>query len=70
MINIDESLCSLSYILVDDTVKEIMAKGLGSQLVKVDIQSAYITIPVHPEDWNLSGMSWENCSFIQHCRLV
>ena len=40
-----------------------MTKGLGSQLVKVDIQSAYRTIPVHPEDWNLLGMSWENALF-------
>ena len=62
--NIDESLCSLSYISVDDAVKEIMAKGLGSQLAKVDIQSIYRTIPVHPEDWNLLGMSWENALFI------
>ena len=62
--NTDESLCSLSYISVDDTVKEIMAKGLGSQLAKVDIQSPYRTITVHPEDWNLLGMSWENVLFI------
>ena len=41
-----------------------MAKGLGSQLAKVDIQSAYRTIPVHLEDWNLLGMSWENALFI------
>ena len=48
--NIDETLCSLSYISVEDAVQEIMAKGQCSQLAKVDIQSAYRTIPVHPED--------------------
>ena len=62
--NIDETLCSLSYISVEDTVQEIVAKGQGSQLAKVDIQSTYRTIPVHPEDWNLLGMVWENFLFI------
>ena len=62
--NIDENLCSLSYISVEDAVEEIMARGQGSQLAKVDIQSAYRIIPVHPEDWRLLGMSWENSLFI------
>ena len=62
--NIDETLCSLSYISVEDTVQEIMAKGQGSQLAKADIQSAYKTILVHPEDWNLLGMAWDKSLFI------
>ena len=33
--NTDESLGSLSCISVDDAVKEIMAKRLGSQLAKL-----------------------------------
>ena len=62
--NIDETLCSLSYISVEDAVQETMEKGQGSQLAKVDIQSAYRTIPVHPEDWNLLGMAWDKSLFI------
>ena len=62
--NIDENLCSLSYISVEDAVKEIMAKGRGSQLAKIDIRSAYRIIPVYPEDWSLLGMSWESSLFI------
>ena len=58
--NIDETLCSLSYISVED---EVQAKG-SSYLAKVVIQSTYRTIPVHPEDWNLLGMVWENSLFI------
>ena len=56
--NIDETLCSLFDISIEDAVQEIMAKGQGSQLAKIDIQSAYRNIPVHPEDWNLLGMVW------------
>ena len=62
--NIDETLCSLFYISIEDAVQEIMAKGQGSQLAKIDIQSAYRNIPVHPEDWNLLGMVWGNSLFI------
>ena len=62
--NIDKTLCSLSYISIEDAVQEIMAKGQGAQLAKIDIQSAYRNIPVHPEDWNLLGMVWENSLFI------
>ena len=51
--NIDETLCSLSYISIEDAVQEIMAKGQGAQLPQIDIQSAYRNIPVHPKGWNL-----------------
>ena len=48
--NVYEMLCSLSYISVEDAVQQIMAKRKGSRLAKVDIESAYRIIPVHPED--------------------
>ena len=35
--NSDETLCSLSYISIEDAVQEIMAEGQGSYLAKVDI---------------------------------
>ena len=60
--NIVETLCSLSYISVE--VQEIMAKERGSQLAKVDIQSTCRIILVHPEDWNLLEMVWDNSLFI------
>ena len=33
--NIDEMLCFLSNVSVEDAVQKIMAKGQGSQLAKV-----------------------------------
>ncbi|KAL5515957.1 hypothetical protein EMCRGX_G001211 [Ephydatia muelleri] len=55
---IDPSLCSLSYISVD-SVASIAAKlGRGSLLAKIDIESAYRLVPVHPDDRHLLGIQW------------
>ena len=55
---IDPHLCSLSYSRVDDAATRILALGRGTLLVKVDIQSAYRLIPIHPDDRHLLGMGW------------
>ena len=61
---IDSELCSLKYVTVDDAVTAIQQKGLGAHLAKIDIQSAYRIIPVHPDDRWLLGMSWEGALYI------
>ena len=38
-------------------------KGWDSQLAGVGIQSTHRTILVHPEDWNLLGMVWDDSFF-------
>ena len=61
---IDSELCSLKYVTVDDAVTAIQQKGSGAHLAKIDIQSAYRIIPVHPDDRWLLGMSWEGALYI------
>ena len=46
---IDPSFCSLSYTTVDDIAAAVTALGAGALLAKVDIESAYRLIPVHPQ---------------------
>ena len=48
--DIDPSFCSLSYTTVDDIAAAVTALGAGALLAKVDIESAYRLIPVHPHD--------------------
>ena len=55
---IKPELCSLSYVSVDDAVRMAMELGPGALMAKLDIQSAYRMIPVHPADRRLLGMSW------------
>ena len=69
---IDPQLCSLSYARsyarLDDKVKRVLSHGSGALLTKIDIQSAYRIIPVHPADHSLLahpadhsllGMKWQ-----------
>ena len=60
---IDPSLCSLMYTSVDEAVRKGLECGKGSLMAKMDIRSAYRTIPVHPDDRHLLGMSWNDLSF-------
>ncbi len=53
---IEPEVCSLSYASVDQAVRIIMLKGKQTQMAKIDIESAYRLIPVHPEDRLLLGM--------------
>ena len=55
---IEPSLCSLSYISVDHAARMALALGRGTLLAKLDLESAYRMIPVHPDDRPLLGMKW------------
>ena len=47
---ISSSLCSLLYVSMGMAVEIVVQKGRGALLAKVDIQSAYRMLPIHPED--------------------
>jgi len=47
---ISSPLCSLWYVTVGDTVQQIFSLGRGCLLAKIDIQSAFRLIPIHPAD--------------------
>ena len=51
----DSALCSLSY--------RIRGRS-GALLAKLDVQSAYRNVPVHPEDQPLLGMEWRGDVFV------
>ena len=49
---------------VDDVVQQVLLKGRGSMLAKIDIKSAFRNVPVHPADRHLLGMMWKGQLFI------
>ena len=61
---IDPSLCSLSYTTVDDIAAAVARLGTGALLAKVDIESAYRLIPVHPQDRPLQAVQWEGKIYV------
>ena len=56
---IDAAFCSMSYTTVENVASLVADLGRGSLLAKVDIESAYRLIPVHPQDRQLQAMEWE-----------
>ena len=64
---IPSSLNSIQYITVDDAAQRIISLGLGTQMAKIDIRSAFHLIPVHPTDKHLLGMKWKEHTFIDTC---
>lgn len=55
---IDPDLCSLTYTTVDMIAEQITLLGKGTLQAKIDIESAYCLIPVHPHYRTLQAMSW------------
>ena len=61
---ISRQLCSLTYMKVDQVVQQVLSLGKGALLAKIDIESAFRNIPVHPDDRHLLGMRWNDELFI------
>lgn len=61
---IDPFLSTLSYTTVDDIATAVASLGAGALLAKVDVESAYRLIPVHPADRCLQAVKWKSQIFI------
>ena len=61
---IEASLCSLSYVTVDQVASMAASLGAGTLLAKVDIESAYRLVPVHPDDRPLLAMQWKGGVYV------
>ena len=55
---------SLAYTTVDQVAEVVARLGTAALLAKVDIESAYRLIPVHPQDRPLQAVRWEGQVFI------
>ena len=64
---ISPPLCSLHYVIIDDAVQQIFTLGKGCLLAKIDIQSAFRLLPVHPADRHLLLMKWNDKVYVDTC---
>ncbi len=53
---ISPDLCSLHYSSVEQAVSLVKSCGRGALMAKIDLQSAYRQVPVHPNDQFLLGI--------------
>ncbi len=61
---IEREVCSVSYTSVDAACERVVAVGRGCQLAKFDVEGAFRTVPVHPDDRWLLGMKWEGKVYV------
>ena len=61
---IDPALCSLHYTSVDEACRRVMALGAGAMLAMFDVQGAFRTVPVQPDDRWLLGMQWQGKTYV------
>lgn len=48
----------LQYIQVDNLIKLVCRCGCGAFMAKIDVDSAYRNVAIHPSDRYLLGMKW------------
>lgn len=56
---IAEDYISVSYILFKQVVAMILNLGVGAYIWKIDLDSAYRQLMVHPDFWHLLGLKWD-----------
>ena len=65
--SIPKELSSMTYITIDDAISEVLSRGPGTLLAKIDVRSAFRLVPVHPADRHLLAMEWKSGIFIDTC---
>lgn len=54
---IPDELCSVQYMALDDAIRHVVTSGPGTLMAKLDLKDAYKHIVVHPDDWDLLGLT-------------
>ena len=55
---------TLQYVRVDDAIHILQSLGPGSFMAKTDLKSAFRLIPIHPDDWHLLGIHWQDQYYV------
>lgn len=59
--------CVVHYASFDTAVELVMRAGKGAWLAKSDIKSAFRLLPVHPEDYELLGFTFDGLFYYDKC---
>lgn len=51
---------TVKYPRVDDAMKFMVKEGVGCYAAKTDIKEAFRVVPVHPDDYHLLGIKWND----------
>jgi hypothetical protein len=62
---IDPNLCSVNYSSFDKAIDIVHRLGKGALMGKRDIKSAFNLCPIHPDDFDLLGIYFDNRFWVQ-----
>ena len=65
--NIPDAHSSVHYASISDAIAVLKSLGAGCFLAKTDIESAFRIIPIHPSNFPLFGMTWDNQFYFDVC---
>ena len=63
---IPEDCLSVHYASINDAISVIKRMGAGF-MAKTDAKSAFRIIPIHPNDFALLDMKWQDSYYFDHC---
>jgi len=64
---IPDDRSTVHYASISDAISLIKRIGPGCFMAKTDIKSAFRIIPIHPQDYSLVGMKWNDKYFFDRC---
>ena len=64
---IPREYASVHYTTISDAIDVILSYGKNCYLAKSDVKSAFRIIPIHPKDYPLLGMKWNNHYYFDRC---
>ena len=63
-----QDYCStVKYASVGDAMKLLKRLGKGCFMAKTEVKSAFCIIPIHPADYSLLGLKWNNMYYFERC---
>lgn len=65
--SIPDNCSSVHYASIGDAIPIIKRLGAGCYMAKTDIKSAFRIIPIHPSDYSLLGMKWDEAYYFDRC---
>ena len=57
--HLEEQVCTLQYITIDDAVQHVRQYGKGTLMAKLDLKDAFKHVVVNPQYWHLLGTTWK-----------
>lgn len=64
---IDKEDSSVIYTNFDGVIKMVLKEGKGSYLIKTEIKSAFRLLLIHPSDFDLLGISFQDKYYVDKC---